>query len=102
MPVSELEALGPAQTGHRLGRAYVRFMVADRPGVLAEITAALRDAGVSIESLIQKGSGGDAGAVMVAMVTHEGPESAVAEALRLLDGSASLTEPPLVMQLLGQ
>jgi len=40
--------------------------------------------------------------VMVAMVTHEGPESAVAEALRLLDGSASLTEPPLVMQLLGE
>lgn len=38
---------------------------------------------------------------MVAMVTHEGPESAVAEALRLLEGSASLTEPPLVMQLLG-
>ena len=102
VPVAELEAMAPADSGPRQGRAYIRFMVADRPGVLAEITAAMRDAGVSIESLIQKGSGGDAGAVMVAMVTHEGPESAVAEALRLLDGSASLTEPPLVMQLLGQ
>lgn len=102
VPVAELEAMAPADSGPRRGRAYIRFMVADRPGVLAEITAAMRDAGVSIESLIQKGSGGDAGAVMVAMVTHEGPESAVAEALRLLDGSASLTEPPLVMQLLGQ
>ena len=99
MPVSELEALGPAETGHRLGRAYVRFMVADRPGVLAEITAALRDAGVSIESLIQKGRAGDA--VMVAMVTHEGPESAVRKALELLEGSDSLTEPPLVLQILG-
>jgi homoserine dehydrogenase len=99
MPVSELEALGPAQTGHRLGRAYVRFMVADRPGVLAEITAALRDAGVSIESLIQKGRAGDS--VMVAMVTHEGPESAVRKALELLEGSDSLTEPPLVLQILG-
>ena len=100
VPVSELEALAPADTGHRLGRAYLRFMVADRPGVLAEITAALRDAGVSIESLIQKGRAGDSGQVMVAMVTHEGPESAVTEAVRLLDGSASLSEPPLVLHIL--
>jgi homoserine dehydrogenase len=101
VPVAELEAMSRADTGHRLGRAYIRFTVADRPGVLAEITAAMRDAGVSIESLIQKGRSADAGAVMVAMVTHEGPESAVAEALRLLEGSESLGEPPLVMQLLG-
>lgn len=101
VPVAELEAMPRAETGHRLGRSYIRFMVADRPGVLAEITAALRDAGVSIESLIQKGRAGDAGTVMVSMVTHEGPESAVTEAIRLLDGSDSLTEPPLVMHLLG-
>ena len=100
VPVGELEELAPAATGHRLGRAYLRFMVADRPGVLAEITAALRDAGVSIESLIQKGRAGDSGEVMVAMVTHEGPESAVSEAVRLLDGSASLSEPPLVLHIL--
>ena len=104
VPVSELEDLPPAATGHRLGRAYLRFMVADRPGVLAEITAALRDAGVSIESLIQKGRAGDAegggSEVMVAMVTHEGPESAVSDAVRLLDGSASLSEPPLVLHIL--
>ncbi len=102
VPVAELETMAPADSGPRLGRAYIRFTVADRPGVLAEITAAMRDAGVSIESLIQKGRAGDAEAVMVAMVTHEGPESAVAEAVRLLDGSESLTEAPLVMQLLGE
>jgi homoserine dehydrogenase len=102
VPEAELEAMPPAPTGHRMGRAYLRFMVADRPGVLAEITAALRDASVSIESLIQKGRHEAGGAVMVAMVTHEGPESAVAEALRLLDGSPSLTEPPLVLQILGE
>ena len=39
--------------------------------------------------------------MLVAMVTHEGPESAVAKALELLDGSDSLTEPPLVLQILG-
>ena len=101
VPVSELEALAPAETGHRLSRTYLRFMVADRPGVLAEITAALRDAGVSIASLIQKGRAGDSGEVMVAMVTHEGPESAVTEAVRLLDGSASISEPPLALHILN-
>jgi homoserine dehydrogenase len=100
VPVAELSAMAAAATGHRLGRSYIRFMVSDRPGVLAEITAALRDAGVSIESLIQKGRASD-DAVMVAMVTHEGPESAVSEAVRLLHGSAALTEPPLVMHLLA-
>ena len=97
--VSELEAMAPAPSGHRLGRSYIRFVVADRPGVLAEITAAMRDAGVSIESLIQKGGKGED--VLVAIVTHEGPEAAVSEALRLLEGSASLKGEPLVMQILG-
>ena len=100
VPVGELEFLTPAPTGHRRGRAYLRFMVADRPGVLAEITAALRDAGVSIESMIQKGRADSAGEVMVVMLTHEGPESAVSEALRLLDGSPCLSEPPLVLHIL--
>ncbi|BEV02299.1 homoserine dehydrogenase [Novosphingobium olei] len=103
IPVSELDAAAPADTGHRRGKAYLRFTVADRPGVLAEITAAMRDAGVSIESLIQKGRAGeDSDQVLVAMVTHEGPESAIAEAMRLLEGSASLSAPPLVMHILEE
>jgi homoserine dehydrogenase len=100
-PVAELQAMERAGTGHRIGRRYIRFAVADRPGVLAEITAAMRDAGVSIESLIQKGRAEEGGEVLVAMVTHEGPESGVTEALRLLEGSASLSAEPLVMPILG-
>ena len=93
--------VAPSDSGRRRARAYLRFTVADRPGVLAEITAAMRDAGVSIESLIQQGRPEEGGEVLVVMVTHEGPESAVAHALELLEGSASVTEPPLVMPLLG-
>jgi homoserine dehydrogenase len=102
VPVAELEYMPPAASGHRMGRTYIRFVVADRPGVLAELTAAMRDAGVSIESLIQKGRAEEGGEVLVAMVTHEGPESAVTEALRLLDGSPSLAARPLVMQILDE
>ncbi|MFC4257028.1 homoserine dehydrogenase [Altererythrobacter xixiisoli] len=101
MPVAALQPLERAGSGHRLARSYLRFTVADRPGVLAEISAAMRDAGVSIESLIQQGRPEENGEVLVVMVTHEGPESAVTRALELLDGSPSLTEAPLVMRLLG-
>lgn len=101
VPVAQLEAIPPAPSGHRRGRTYIRFVVHDRPGVLAEIAAAMRDAGVSIESLIQKGEDENGEDVLVAMVTHEAPQAAVAEALRLLEGSSSLSAPPLVMHILG-
>ncbi len=101
IPAEALETIPPAESGHRMGRRYLRFSVTDRPGVLAEIAAAMRDAGVSIESLIQKGRPDEGGEVLIAIVTHVGPESCVTEALRVLDGSPSLTAPPLVMQLLA-
>ncbi|MEE4201102.1 homoserine dehydrogenase [Erythrobacter sp.] len=100
MPVAQLAALPPAQAGGRTERTYLRFTVRDRPGVLAEITAAMRDADVSIESLIQKGRMHDGGEVLVAMVTHEGPEAHIARALELLEGSDSLTGDPLVLPIL--
>ena len=101
LPVHALEAMAPADPGNRIGRDYIRFTVADRTGVLAELTAAMRDAGVSIESLIQHGRATeDGGEVLVAMVTHEGPERCVARALELLDGSPSLTAAPLVLPIL--
>jgi homoserine dehydrogenase len=100
VPVAELEPLSAADGATRRGRAYLRFIVADRPGVLAEITAAMRDAGVSIESLIQQGQAAEGGDVLVAMVTHEGPERSVAHALELLRESPSLARPPLVLRLI--
>src|SRR3546814_14173213 len=51
MPASELEAIEPAPTGHRFGRSYLLFTVHAPPGVLAESTDAMRDAGVSTERL---------------------------------------------------
>jgi len=100
VPVAQLAELRAAEPGHRIERAYLRFTVRDRPGVLAEITAAMRDADVSIESLIQQGRKHDGGEVLVAIVTHEGPEANVRRALDLLDGSESLTDEPLVLPIL--
>jgi homoserine dehydrogenase len=100
MPVASLTAAAKADSGERRGRAYLRFTVADKVGVLAEIAAAMRDAGVSIESLIQRGASGE-GTVLVAIVTHEGPERSVAQALEKLRGSQSLVGQPMWMHILG-
>lgn len=100
VPVAQLAESPPAEPGHRLERTYLRFTVKDRPGVLAEITAAMRDADVSIESLIQPGRAREGGEVLVAMVTHEGPEGNIGKVLDLLEGSDSLTAQPLVLPIL--
>jgi len=100
MPAAALTAEPAADTGERRARAYLRFTVQDRVGVLAEIAAAMRDAGVSIESLIQRGVAAD-GSAIVAIVTHEGPERAVVHALEKLRGSRSLSGQPLWMPILG-
>ena len=100
MPADALTDAVKADSGERRSRAYLRFAVEDRVGVLAEIAAAMRDAGVSIESLIQRGAQAD-GAVLVAIVTHEGPERCVAQALERLRGSSSFTGDPLWMPILA-
>jgi homoserine dehydrogenase len=99
MPVTALAPQLRADAGARIGRAYLRFKVKDRPGVLAEIAAATRDAGVSIESMIQRGAHQEDG-VLVAIVTHAGAERCVRETLERLSGSDSLLDTPMVMHIL--
>ncbi|HEX8555578.1 MAG TPA: homoserine dehydrogenase [Sphingomonas sp.] len=100
MPATALTTGERADAGARRGRAYLRFTVEDRVGVLAEIAAAMRDAGVSIESLIQRGTSGTSG-VVVTIVTHEGPERCVAQALERLRGSQSVMGQPMWMPILA-
>lgn len=99
MPVEWLQRPAKADAGQRIGRAYLRFQVKDRPGVLAEITAAMRDAGVSIESVIQRAATADDG-VLVAIVTHPGALSCIDDLLQRLGGSDSLLAAPMVMHIL--
>jgi homoserine dehydrogenase len=99
MPAARLQLLPAADQHAHVGRFYLRLTVADRPGVLAEITAALRDAGVSIESLIQRGQAANGG-VYVVMVTHSAVERQVRAALGVLGGSDSIMGVPMMMHIL--
>jgi homoserine dehydrogenase len=101
LPVAAMPLASRADSGERVGKSYIRFLVADRPGVLAEITAAMRDANVSIESLIQTEKTAD-GSALIAVVTHACREADVSACLALLEASPSMTAPPVVMHLLGE
>ncbi|WP_419814131.1 homoserine dehydrogenase [Glacieibacterium sp.] len=99
MPVARLSPMPLADQDAHHGRFYLRLTVADRPGVLAELTAALRDAGVSIESLIQRGQSSDGG-VFVVMVTHVSTQAQVQAALDRMAASANVVGTPMMMHIL--
>ncbi|WOF42941.1 homoserine dehydrogenase [Sphingopyxis indica] len=100
MPVDALDEAPAADAGARVGKHYIRLIVEDRIGVLAEITAAMRDAGVSIESFIQRGDE-EGGGVVIALVTHEAPARAIDAALAPLRASAHLVGEPMHMPILA-
>lgn len=101
MPVDALDVAGPADAGARVGKHYIRLMVEDRVGVLAEIATAMRDAGVSIESFIQRGQEeGDNGVVMV-LVTHSCAARSVSGALAALAATPHVIGAPLHMPILA-
>lgn len=100
MPVDALDQAPKADAGARVGKHYVRLVVEDRIGVLAEIATAMRDAGVSIESFIQRGTD-DQDGVVIAIVTHEGPARAIAAALATLAASEHVVGAPMHMPILA-
>ena len=62
------------------GAYYIRLMVVDQPGVIADVAAALRDEQVSMESMIQRGRA-PGEAVPVVLTTHVTVEAAMRRAL---------------------
>jgi len=97
MPAAQLAPLPAADPKGRQGRYYLRLTVADRPGVLADLAAALRDHGISIESLIQRPRQSDA---MVVMVTHLAGEAQLLASLAQMSAMPSVTGPPVMMHIL--
>ena len=80
------------------GPYYIRLMVVDRPGVIADVTAALRDHGISLESMLQRGrSPGEA--VPVVLVTHETRESAMRDAVARIAALGTVMEEPTLIRI---
>ena len=99
MPVAALTALPSADQTRHTGRFYLRLTVADRPGVLAALTAQLGDSNVSIDSLIQRGHSAPGG-VFIVIVTHLAVEANVRAALARIAASDDVLAPPMMMHIL--
>lgn len=79
-------------------RYYFRFSVFDRPGVLARITGALGERGVSIEQMVQQGRGSGDVPVDVVILTHEAKEAAVQAALGQIGASDYVARAPRMIR----
>ena len=81
-----------------VGAYYLRLMVVDRPGVIADVSAVLRDAGISLESMLQRGrSPGEA--VPVVLTTHETNEAAMRSAIARISALGAVLEPPALIRI---
>ena len=98
IPAGALEPLHRADAEARRGAFYVRLIVRDRPGVMADIAAALRDEQVSLENVFQRGRAPD-DAVPVVLTTHEGGEAALKRALVRIGGLEAVLEEPCLIRI---
>src|SRR3954468_24186542 len=80
------------------GSYYIRLMVLDQPGVLADISAVLRDHEVSIESLIQRGRN-PGQAVPIVLTSHDTTEARMGGALQRIAALPAVIEPPRMIRI---
>ncbi len=95
---SALSAVPSVPMTDYVGTYYLRLMVLDRPGVIADVAGALRDSGVSLASMLQHGRApGDA--VPVVLVTHETREAQMRAALVAIERLESVLERPSLIRI---
>lgn len=78
---------------------YIRFLVKDRPGIVAEITGALAEEGINIRAIVQK-AGYPAHALPFVVTVEPCKSSALKRAMATVSKLDCLLEPPLNLQML--
>ena len=100
VPADRLKKNVRASLEKHIGAYYLRLMVWDRPGVMAEVTATLAKHGVSMASMIQHGRAEtEGGVVPVVIVAHETTESAMSGAVNDIASFESNSQPPVLMRI---
>ncbi|HEB67751.1 MAG TPA: homoserine dehydrogenase [Gammaproteobacteria bacterium] len=69
---------------------YLRMLAEDRPGVLAEVTRILGDAGISIEAIIQKEPRPGTDKVDIILLTHRVREASMNDAIAAIENLAAI------------
>ena len=81
-----------------VGAYYLRLMVLDRPGVIADVTGILRDGAISLEAMLQRGRA-PGEAVPVVMTTHDCEEAAMRAALARIEALEAVLERPALIRI---
>lgn len=85
--------------GESICSYYLKLMLKDEPGVLAQVAAALGDHRVSIASFIQQDPHEQHPAIPVVMTTHRAPESAMIDALAVVQRLDGVVEAPFLLRI---
>jgi len=107
MPAADLEAYERARMRLHEGGYYIRLSVFDRPGAFAEIARCMGEAGISLESIVQKRHATeDAPATYdadtpqpVILITYETTEVAIKEALDVIMSKGVVAEQPQMIRI---
>jgi homoserine dehydrogenase len=97
-PSADMRAIPEVPIERHQGAYYIRLMVVDQPGVIADVAAALRDEQVSMEAMIQRGRA-PGEAVPVVLTTHVTVEAAMRRALDRIAALATVLEPPRLIRI---
>ncbi|HNQ91521.1 MAG TPA: homoserine dehydrogenase [Alphaproteobacteria bacterium] len=100
VPTRSLNPSPTASSDDWNGKFYIRLVVHDRPGVIAEIAPVLRDRKISIESLIQRGRSADQ-PVSIILTTHETTGADMHEAAGQIGKLGCVLGQPLVLPILN-
>ncbi len=98
VPVDSLARPPVSPMEKRRGSYYIRLMVVDRPGVIADVTAVLRDESVSLEAMLQRGRSPNE-TVPVVLTTHDTEEAAMNRALKKIGASSHVRETPRAIRI---
>jgi homoserine dehydrogenase len=98
VPSAQLEVLPIAPMDRHYGAYYFRLMVVDKPGVMADVAACLRDHEVSIEALIQRARN-PGEPVPIVLTTHETAEAQMTGALAEIGALEAVLEPPRMIRI---
>jgi len=98
VPAAALRHLPPLPMERHEGSYYLRLMVVDRPGVIADIAAALRDEDISVEAMLQRGRA-PGESVPVVITTHETREANMTRALQRIIRIEAVLEPPRMIRI---
>lgn len=97
-PATTLSPFTPIDPSKSVGRAYLRLSVKDEPGVIAAVSETLAEAGVSIESFLQKPVE-NANGVPIVLTTHAVAESVLTAAIERIAALPAVLDRPRLLRI---